>query len=50
MVWYLSTVLKRITTLCRCQTNLGYCHTLVHITYFRILANITYKHYLVHAF
>ena len=49
MVWHLGSILKRIATLCCCHTETSHRHTLIYIAHLRLLADISYKHYLIHA-
>ena len=41
MIRYLCAILKRIPTFCGGQTYTSYCHTLIDITDFRILSDIS---------
>ena len=49
MVRHLRTVLQRIATLCRSQTDASDGHALVHVSHLGFLPDITYQHYLVHS-
>ena len=49
MVRHLCTVLQRIATLCRSQTDTSNGHALFYISNFGLLPDITYKHYLIHS-
>ena len=48
MIRNLSTVLKGITTFGCVETYSCDTHSLIHITYFRLFADITNEHYLIH--